>query len=141
MMDVSLSAPEAVRWIVRTLEDAGHPTWVVGGAIRDGLLDVDDEDWDLATRARPPQVRALFKRTVPIGIEHGTVGVLTRGGVMYEVTTFRRDVETFGRRAVVAFADRIEDDLARRDFTINAVAWHPITREVRDPFGGLDDPV
>lgn len=95
-------------------------------------------DWDLATRARPQQVRAVFRRVVPIGVEHGTVGVLTRQE-MYEVTTFRRDVETFGRRATVEFADRIDEDLARRDFTINAIAWHPLRREMRDPFGGAED--
>jgi tRNA nucleotidyltransferase (CCA-adding enzyme) len=77
----------------------------------------------------------LFRRTVPIGVDHGTVGVLV-GGTMYEVTTFRRDVETFGRHAVVAFADTVEEDLARRDFTINAMAWHPLTGELLDPFDG-----
>ncbi len=131
--------PSAVRWIARTLEDAGYPTWVVGGAVRDARLGVEHEDWDLATRARPGDVRRLFGRTVPIGIEHGTVGVLARDGVMYEVTTFRRDVETFGRRAVVEFADQVEDDLARRDFTMNAVAWHPLEDRLLDPFDGLTD--
>lgn len=131
--------PAAVRWIVRTLEDEGYETWAVGGAVRDALLGIDGGDWDLATRARPADVRRIFSRTVPIGIEHGTVGVLDRSGELYEVTTFRRDVETFGRRAVVKFADSIEEDLGRRDFTINALAWHPQRRELRDPFGGLDD--
>lgn len=76
---------------------------------------------------------------MPIGVEHGTVGVLTRSGDLIEVTTFRRDVETFGRRAVVEFADRVEEDLARRDFTINAIAWHPLREELLDPFNGLSD--
>jgi tRNA nucleotidyltransferase (CCA-adding enzyme) len=84
-------------------------------------------------------VRKLFRRTVPIGIEYGTVGVLDRDGVMYEVTTFRRDVETSGRHAVVEFADTLDEDLARRDFTINAVAWHPIREELSDPFDGVAD--
>jgi len=96
-------------------------------------------DWDLATRARPEQVRRLFRRTVPIGIEHGTIGVLARGGTMYDVTTFRRDVETHGRHATVEFADCLDDDLSRRDFTINAVAWHPLRDELYDPFGGVED--
>jgi len=134
-----LRTPGAVRWIVRTLEDAGFETWSVGGAVRDALLGEPSGDWDLTTRARPPDVRRVFRRTVPIGIEHGTVGVLDRSGVMYEVTTFRRDVETTGRHAVVAFADSLEEDLARRDFTINAVAWHPFREEIRDPFGGVQD--
>ena len=81
--------------------------------MRDVLLGIDSTDWDFATRARPEQVRRVFKRTVPIGIEHGTVGVLARDGTLYEVTTFRRDVETHGRHATVEFADRLEDDLAR----------------------------
>lgn len=130
--------PEVLR-ISRRLEEAGFETWAVGGAIRDALLGHDSGDWDLATRAHPERVRSLFRRTVPIGIEHGTVGVLGRDGALYEVTTFRKDVETDGRHAVVAFADTIEDDLARRDFTINAVAWHPIRDEVFDPFDGATD--
>lgn len=132
-------APPAVRWITGTLEDAGFETWAVGGAVRDALLGHPGGDWDLATRARPAQVRKLFRRTVPLGVEHGTVGVLSDDGVMYEVTTFRLDVETDGRHATVAFADTVEEDLARRDFTINAVAWHPLRREILDPFGGMDD--
>src|SRR5690606_14370270 len=131
--------PQAVREITRRLEEAGYQTWAVGGAVRDAVLGLPAGDWDLATRARPHEVRRLFRRTVPIGIEHGTVGVLGRDGVLYEVTTFRRDVETFGRHAVVEFADTVEEDLARRDFTLNALAWHPLTAELKDPFGGLRD--
>lgn len=134
-----LPAPPAVRWIVETLEAAGHETWAVGGAVRDELLGAVATDWDFATGARPGDVRRLFPRTVPVGIEHGTVGVLARDGTLYEVTTFRRDVETDGRHAVVRFADRIDDDLARRDFTINAVAWHPVREALFDPFGGAED--
>jgi len=96
-------------------------------------------DWDLATRARPNELQRLFRRTVPIGIEHGTVGVLAQDGTMFEVTTFRKDVETDGRHAVVAFADEVEHDLARRDFTINAIAWHALRDELLDPFGGIAD--
>lgn len=133
------SAPPAVRWMARKLEEAGHETWAVGGAVRDVLLGRPAGDWDLATRARPKDVRRIFRRTVPLGIAHGTVGVLAKDGTLYEVTTFRRDVETDGRHAVIAFADTIEEDLARRDFTINAVAWHPLREELLDPFGGVDD--
>ena len=133
------AAPDPVRWVIRKLERAGFETWAVGGVVRDALAGrPGDDDWDLATRARPEQVRAVFRRVVPIGVEHGTVGVLTRER-MYEVTTFRRDVETFGRRATVEFADDIDEDLGRRDFTINAIAWHPLRGEMRDPFGGAED--
>ena len=139
MSTVRPIAPGAVRWIVRTLEEAGYETWAVGGAVRDALMGRTSVDWDLATKATPKQVRRRFSRTVPVGIDHGTVGVLARDGVMYELTTFRRDVQTDGRHALVEFAERIEDDLSRRDFTINAVAWHPLRDEFYDPFGGEED--
>src|SRR5690606_15815195 len=136
---MDLHPPAAVREIARRLEDAGYETWAVGGAVRNAVLGLPPGDWDLATRARPPEVRRLFRRTVPIGIEHGTVGVLGRDRVLYEVTTFRRDVETTGRHAVVEFADSVIEDLARRDFTCNALAWHPLRGELLDPFSGLED--
>jgi tRNA nucleotidyltransferase/poly(A) polymerase len=138
-MEETPRAPGYVRWIAGTLEDAGYETWAVGGAIRNTLLGRPSGDWDLTTRAPPPVVRKLFPRTVPIGVEHGTVGVLTRQGLLLEVTTFRRDVETTGRHAVVEFADTLDEDLARRDFTINAIAWHPLREEFRDPFRGRRD--
>ena len=133
------TVPPAVVWIAKRLERAGFETWAVGGAVRDVLLGIDSVDWDLATRARPEQIRRVFQKVVPIGIEHGTVGVLTHGGEMYEVTTFRRDVETHGRHATVEFANEIDEDLARRDFTINAVAWRPLSDELYDPFDGVPD--
>jgi tRNA nucleotidyltransferase (CCA-adding enzyme) len=134
-----IEVPAAARWVVETLESAGFETWTVGGGVRDALLGATSVDWDFATAARPRDVQRVFRRTVPVGIEHGTVGVLGDAGTLYEVTTFRKDVETDGRHAVVTFADRIEDDLARRDFTINAVAWHPVREELLDPFGGEAD--
>lgn len=139
MSSVELDAPEGLLELARRLEGRGHEAWAVGGAVRDELAGHHRSDWDLATDARPREVRSLFRRTVPIGIEHGTVGVIASDGVMYEVTTFRRDVETDGRHAVIEFADTLEEDLARRDFTINALAWRPATGELRDPYGGRDD--
>jgi hypothetical protein len=129
----------AVLEIAKKLESAGFETWCVGGAVRDALLGHPHLDWDLATAATPQQVRRLFRRTIPKGIEFGTVGVLDDRGVMHEVTTFRRDVKTDGRHAVVEFGASLEDDLARRDFTINAMAWSPSRKELRDPFGGEAD--
>ncbi len=134
-----LHPPEGFRAIADRLESAGFEAWGVGGAIRDALLGEERADWDIATSARPDQVRDVFRRTVPLGIEHGTVGVIGPDGTMYEVTTFRRDVETDGRHAVVEFADTVDEDLSRRDFTINAMAWRPATGEIRDPHGGRDD--
>lgn len=134
-----LNPPEEVVEITRVLEDAGHQAWCVGGAVRDALLGIPNLDWDFATSAKPQQVQRLFRRTVPVGIEFGTVGVLDRSGVMHEVTTFRRDVETDGRHAVVKFGASLDDDLARRDFTTNAIAYSPTRDELRDPFGGRAD--
>lgn len=136
---MQLSPPRAVLEIAQKLDHSGHDVWAVGGAVRDALLGTPHVDWDLATSARPHEVRRLFRRTVPVGIEHGTIGVFGADGVLYEVTTFRRDVETTGRHAVVEFAHTIDEDLSRRDFTFNAIAWHPIHDEVRDPYHGLAD--
>lgn len=133
---LELHPPSGFHRIASRLESAGFEAWAVGGAVRDAVLQRPAGDWDLATSARPQQVRRLFRRTVPIGIEHGTVGVLSEDGELYEITTFRRDIETFGRHAVVRFTDSIDEDLARRDFTLNAMAWRPATGELRDPFGG-----
>jgi len=135
----SIRAPRDVVWIARRLEEAGYQAWTVGGAVRDVLAGIEPEDWDLTTSAPPARVQRLFRRTVPVGVDHGTIGVIAPGGRMFEVTTFRRDVETYGRRARVAFAERLEEDLERRDFTINAVAWHPVTGELRDPHNGIRD--
>ncbi|HEX5766000.1 MAG TPA: CCA tRNA nucleotidyltransferase, partial [Woeseiaceae bacterium] len=117
----------------------GYEAWCVGGAVRDALLGQHHLDWDIATSATPDQVRRTFRRTIPIGVEFGTVGVLDRTNVMHEVTTFRRDVETDGRHAVVKFGVSLEDDLARRDFTINAIAWSPTRGQLFDPFDGAGD--
>ncbi|MGH7619826.1 MAG: CCA tRNA nucleotidyltransferase, partial [Gemmatimonadaceae bacterium] len=136
-----LQPPETVLEIAAGLEQAGYEAWCVGGAIRDALLGHPDLDWDLATSATPADVRRLFghRRTIPVGIDFGTVGVLDRHGVMHEVTTFRRDVRTDGRHAEVEFGVSLDDDLARRDFTINAIAYSPKRGELRDPFDGRGD--
>ncbi len=135
----SLPIPAPVVAIARRLEEAGHATWCVGGAVRDNLLGIPNKDFDLATAATPDVVRRLFRRTIPIGVEHGTVAVMDETGAAHEVTTFRKDVRTDGRHAEVQFGVALEDDLARRDFTINAIAYHPIRHEWRDPFGGERD--
>jgi tRNA nucleotidyltransferase (CCA-adding enzyme) len=135
----AVPVPEEVLEIARVLEGAGHEAWCVGGALRDTLLGDPHSDFDLATSARPEEVRRLFRRTAPIGLEHGTIGVIDRNRVMHEVTTFRRDVATDGRHAVVEYGASLDDDLARRDFTINAIAFHPLRREWRDPHGGERD--
>ena len=132
--------PPPVHKLIERLEDKGFETWAVGGGVRDALLGSPSEDleWDLATRAKPDQVLGLFKQTVKLGIEYGTVGVFGTDERLYEVTTFRHDVITYGRRAVVAPAETLEEDLKRRDFTVNAMAWHP-RRGLKDLHGGRND--
>ena len=127
--------------IANRLEKAGFEAWCVGGAIRDAILGGEPLDWDIATSATPMQVTHLFgrKRSIPVGIEFGTVSVLDGAGVSHEVTTFRRDVRTDGRHAEVEFGATLAEDLARRDFTINAIAYRPATGELQDPFGGQRD--
>jgi tRNA nucleotidyltransferase (CCA-adding enzyme) len=135
----ALAIPDEVLEIARTLEAAGHEAWCVGGALRDALLGHPHTDYDFATSATPTEVQALFRRTAPVGEKYGTVGVIDRRRALHEVTTFRRDVSTDGRHAVVAYGVSLDEDLARRDFTINAIAYHPLRREWRDPFGGRPD--
>lgn len=131
--------PPEVAEIASTLERAGYETWCVGGALRDRILGLRADDVDLATAATPDQVQQLFPRTIAVGVRFGTVGVLDRRRVLHEVTTFRKDVETDGRHAVVEYGATLEEDLARRDFTINALAYHPLRQEWRDPHGGAAD--
>ena len=136
----TLPVPDEVLRIARKLTEAGFEVWCVGGVVRDSLLGLEHNGVvDLATSARPEAVQRLFRRTVPIGVEHGTVAVLDRHNTAHEITTFRKDVTTDGRHAQVAFGVSLDDDLARRDFTINAIAYQPLTHEWRDPFGGAAD--
>jgi tRNA nucleotidyltransferase (CCA-adding enzyme) len=135
----ALHIPQEVLRIARRLEEEGYETWCVGGAVRDTLLGLENHDFDLTTAAVPEVVQRLFRRTVPVGVEHGTVAVLDTHNRPHEVTTFRRDVQTDGRHARVEFGVSLTDDLARRDFTINAIAYHPLRHEWRDPFNGAAD--
>lgn len=135
--------PDAVCQVLAALGGAGHRSWVVGGVVRDLLLRRtrhDPDEFDLATPATPQQVQALFPRVIPTGIDHGTVTVLV-GGKRVEVTTFRGEGEYLdGRRpSSVHFHGDLEEDLARRDFTMNAMAWDPLAGEFRDPFDGVRD--
>jgi poly(A) polymerase len=115
---------------------------LVGGTVRDELLAIPHADVDLATRLEPKAVverlEAAGIKAVPTGIEHGTITAVSRGQVA-EVTTLRRDVSTDGRRATVAFTEDWREDAARRDFTINALSADPLSGEIFDYFGGLDD--
>jgi poly(A) polymerase len=127
--------------VLALLEGAGHAALVVGGCVRNALLGLPPGDIDIATDAPPERVMALAEaaglRALPTGIDHGTVTILAHGAP-HEVTTFRRDVATDGRHATVAFTPRIEEDAARRDFTMNAL-YADRRGRVTDPLGGLPD--
>lgn len=125
--------------VLSVLEAAGYTAYFVGGYVRDTLLGRPVHDLDVATSARPDDVIRLFARTVPTGLQHGTVTVL-ENGIPIEVTTYRTESGYADHRRPdsVAFVDRIEEDLARRDFTVNAMALG-LRGEVIDPFGGQDD--
>lgn len=114
----------ATQQVCAMLEGAGHQAFFVGGCVRNALIGAEVADIDICTDARPDRVIELAKaarlKPVPTGIDHGTITVVA-GGIPHEVTTFRRDVETDGRRAVVAFSDDIAEDARRRDFTMNAL--------------------
>jgi poly(A) polymerase/tRNA nucleotidyltransferase (CCA-adding enzyme) len=147
--DYSKITPEDARWLTsasaRAVCDAimrgGHQIYFVGGCVRNALLGAPVSDVDLSTSATPTEVIELAEaaglKPVPTGIEHGTITVVS-DGTPYEVTTFRRDVETDGRRAVVAFSTDVSDDARRRDFTMNAL-YADADGNVLDPLGGLAD--
>lgn len=138
--DGALKIPESVDNVMETLELAGHQAWCVGGCVRDSLLGRLPEDWDITTDALPEENLALFgERAIPTGLRHGTVTVRTALGPV-EVTTFRIDgvYQDHRRPASVVFTPSLEEDLRRRDFTVNAMA---VDRrgDLRDPFGGRKD--
>jgi tRNA nucleotidyltransferase (CCA-adding enzyme) len=132
--------PKDVFGICEKLVSAGRRGWVVGGCVRDSLLGKPVADWDVATDARPEELMKLFPKAIPTGLQHGTVTLVIRGH-HYEVTTLRGETTySDGRRPdAVHFVDDITADLARRDFTINAIAVDPTTGNVIDPFGGQKD--
>ena len=132
--------PEDVVALCKQLDAKGHRAWVVGGCVRDTMRGEAVNDWDIATNALPEQVKKAFRRVIPTGIEHGTVAVL-HNDTPYEVTTLRGERGyTDGRRPdEVFFVDDIDLDLARRDFTVNAIAYDPIADRLADPFNGAAD--
>ena len=136
-----LTLPQTVLSILHRLERAGHAAYVVGGAVRDLLRGLTPHDFDLTTSARPEEVMAVFadETVIPTGIAHGTV-TLVIDHIPYEITTFRGEgAYTDHRRPdAVEFIDSIEADLARRDFTVGAIAYSPV-RGLCDPFGGVAD--
>lgn len=135
-----ISVNQGASGIIRELKANGFQAYLVGGCVRDTLLGKEPAEWDIATDARPDQVMKLFQKTIPTGIEYGTVTVLLPEG-QYEVTTFRSDERYVDGRhpANVRFTDDIHRDLSRRDFTINALAYDPEKDQLIDDFNGQKD--
>lgn len=133
--------PREIRRIAETVENSGKKAYIVGGAVRDYFMRRPvGNDFDMATDASPEEIVSLFPRVIPTGIRHGTVTILT-GRFAVEMTTFRVEGGyADGRRPdAVRFVADIDEDLSRRDFTMNAMAFDPLSAELRDPFGGQDD--
>ncbi len=138
-MTVVIRPPENVLDILRIFRENSYDAYAVGGCVRDSVLGKEPKDWDIATNALPAAIKALFEKTIDTGLAHGTVTVMLKGEA-YEVTTFRIDGKyEDGRHPTrVEFTGRLEDDLRRRDFTMNAMAWKEESGIV-DPFDGMKD--
>lgn len=136
---MKIQLPEKVNTIIQTLQEHGYEAYAVGGCVRDSLLGREPGDWDITTSASPEETKKLFARTVDTGIEHGTVTVLL-GKEGFEVTTYRIDgkYEDSRHPTEVIFTRNLREDLLRRDFTINAMAYND-TEGIVDIFGGMDD--
>ena len=143
---VEIKMPKGAEFIIRSLEKSGFEAYIVGGCVRDAVLGREPEDWDITTSARPEDVKSIFHTTVDTGIEHGTVTVLLPKDETgeeirsFELTTFRIDGEYEDSRHPkrVSFTSSLTEDLARRDFTINAMAYH-MDKGLIDPFFGMKD--
>ena len=134
-----IELPQDVRMIISMIEHSGYEAYVVGGCVRDTLMGRTPDDWDITTSARPEEIKKIFVKTVDTGIKHGTVTVIIKGQG-YEVTTYRIDGEyTDGRHPTdVRYTRSLRDDLMRRDFTINAIAYND-AKGIRDEYGGIGD--
>ena len=136
---MKIEIPAKVSYIISNLQLHGHEAFAVGGCVRDSILAKEPQDWDVTTSANPEEIKAMFRRTVDTGIAHGTITVLV-GDDGYEVTTYRIDGDYFDSRrpSSVTFTKSLEEDLKRRDFTINAMAYNDQVRLV-DLYGGMRD--
>ena len=136
---MQLFMPDNVKMIIQRLQEAGYEAYAVGGCVRDSYLGKTPHDWDITTSALPLEVKSLFRRTIDVGIQHGTVKIMI-GDEGYEVTTYRIDGEYEDNRhpKEVIFTKSLEEDLKRRDFTINAMAYSEKTGII-DLFGGIED--
>lgn len=135
----SNTLPEDVLYILNTLTQGGHEAYIVGGCVRDTILHTNPKDWDITTSAEPEETKKLFLHTFDTGIQHGTITVVLNH-TNYEITTYRveGEYEDCRRPSSVAFTKNLKDDLLRRDFTMNAIAYHP-NEGYQDPFYGRED--
>lgn len=136
---MQINIPEDVHILINTLNQAGYEAYIVGGCVRDSLMGREPKDWDINTSARPDEVKRLFTKTYDTGIRHGTVSV-RKGKRVYEVTTYRidGDYSDYRRPDEVTFTSNLQEDLLRRDFTMNAMAYHP-RQGIIDYYGGQKD--
>ena len=136
---MNIQIPDDVKVIITMIEHSGHEAYVVGGCVRDILMGREPDDWDITTSATPDEIKRIFVKTVDTGIKHGTVTVIMRGNG-YEVTTYRVDGDyADGRHPQnVRFTRSLREDLRRRDFTINAIAYNE-KNGIKDEFGGIAD--
>ncbi len=134
-----MNIPEQVIYILEKINQNGHEAYIVGGCVRDCLMGRVPNDWDITTSATPIEIKALFLRTYDTGLKHGTVTV-NIDKINFEVTTYRieKSYQDYRRPSEVSFTENIEEDLKRRDFTMNAIAYHPRVGFV-DPFSGIFD--
>jgi tRNA nucleotidyltransferase (CCA-adding enzyme) len=135
---VDVTVKQQTLYIIQRYLDAGYECWVVGGPVRDLLLGLSPKDIDFATNCPLEVTKTLFGSVIPTGEDHGTL-TIHLDGENYEVTRYRKDVDTDGRRATIEYAETIQEDVLRRDLTVNAIAFNPVTGEVVDSVGGLED--
>ena len=139
MYQQKIAMPEDAAWILDTLNKGGHEAYIVGGCVRDSILGRSPQDWDITTSALPEETKALFSHTFDTGIQHGTITIVLHKE-NYEVTTYRVDGKYADCRHpdAVSFTKNLREDLLRRDFTMNAIAYHP-AEGFQDPFHGQED--
>ena len=137
---IKIRPPRGALNIIKTLKNIGFECYLVGGCVRDAMIKKKPTEWDLTTNATPKQVAKLFKKAVPTGVKYGTVTIILPDG-QYEITTYRSDAKySDGRHPdKVRFTKSLKEDLARRDFTVNAMAYDPETKELVDIFNGQGD--
>ncbi|HOJ12826.1 MAG TPA: CCA tRNA nucleotidyltransferase [Clostridiales bacterium] len=137
--NISVALPEGAEYVIWTLNKNNYEAFLVGGCVRDILLGIEPKDWDIATNALPEDIKIIFKNTADTGLRHGTITVMAHNQAI-EVTTFRVEGKYSDHRRPdkVIFTSYLEQDLGRRDFTINSIAYHP-QKGIVDPFKGIDD--